>query len=103
MVDFALSEKEMSTVFNTIFRKYDSNGDGKITKEEFQKICYALGHFLETDELEIAFALVDSDGSGEIEREEFLEFWRQDNRFDRLQLDDEQHAKLAQSTLNLST
>ena len=57
-----LSEKEMSTVFNTIFRKYDSNGDGKITKEEFQKICYALGHFLETDELEIAFALVDSDG-----------------------------------------
>lgn len=86
----------MSLVFNRIFQKYDSNGDGKINKTEFGKICYELGHYFSDDELEIAFGLVDSDGSGVIDKSEFLNFWRSDKRFDGLRLDDKQTLQMAQ-------
>jgi Ca2+-binding EF-hand superfamily protein len=87
-----------SVVFERIYKKYDANNDGKINRQEFQKICYELGHFLSEDELTIAFALVDSDGSGQIEKSEFKTFWQTDDRFKRLRLDDAQATKLAQRT-----
>jgi hypothetical protein len=91
-----VEREKMSVIFNKIFKKYDVDGDGKINKMEFGKICYELGHYFSPDELEIAFGLVDSDGSGVIEKEEFLNFWRSDDRFDRLRLDEKQAGQMAQ-------
>jgi hypothetical protein len=86
----------MSVVFNKIWAKYDVNKDNKISREEFRRICYELGHYLDDKELTVAFTLIDGDGSGEIDRDEFLTFWRNDDRFEKLRLTDEQTAKLEQ-------
>jgi Ca2+-binding EF-hand superfamily protein len=84
------------SLFDRIFAKHDVRKDGQIDKQEFQKICYELGHYLSDDELDLAFTLLDSDGSGKIDRAELLNFWRSDDRFDRLQLSETQHTRLAQ-------
>ena len=80
--------------FESIFAKFDENKDGKFSKDEFGKICYALGHFLSPAELDAAFLLIDADGSGFIEKDEFIRFWRSDDRFKRLRLNPDQMAKL---------
>ena len=83
--------------FESIFKKYDSDGNGKFDKTEFGHICYSLGcvpprytataasrshrQFFTPAELDAAFTLIDADGSGFIERDEFMHFWRTDNRF----------------------
>ena len=47
-------------------------------------------------ECQLAFKLLDSDGSGFVEKEEFLTFWRSDDRFNRLRLDESQQVKLVE-------
>lgn len=78
----------MSVVVNALLEKYDGNRDGKLSMQEFGRVCYALGHYLEPDtELVVAFGLIDVDGSGEIDYEEFAKFWRTDERFAKVRLE----------------
>merc|ERR1711871_601104 len=56
-----------------VFRTWDINGDGKLSKEEI-KLGYAefFGKSLSDDEVDEMFARVDQDGNGEIEYSEFV-------------------------------
>jgi len=84
----------MSDVVASTFKKYDTNGDGKLSKDEFGQLVYDLGYHFKPEELKIAFDLLDANGSGSIDLPEFLNFWKEDNRFERLRLDDQQLQKL---------
>lgn len=86
----------MSTIFNAIWKKYDKDGSNSIDMEEFRNMCADLGHYMNDAQLKAAFQLLDRDGDKSVSREEFLAFWREDDRFARLQLDDAQLAKMVQ-------
>ena len=79
-----------------IFDKYDSSGNGKVTKEEFHNLCYGLGHYLDDEAFEAAWCEVEADGTGELTYEEFMEWWKSDDRWEHLQLTELQLANMAQ-------
>jgi Ca2+-binding EF-hand superfamily protein len=55
------------------FEKYDSDGDGNITKEQFRSLCYSLGHCFEVGgELDAAWTVLDNNGNGFVSYDEFL-------------------------------
>ena len=93
----------MSVVFQSIFKKYDANGDGKFDKEEVRFMCYDLGHFFTDAEFEAAWTLLDADGSGFIEKDEFLNFWRNEDRFTKLRMDDDQLSLLTEMSRYFQT
>ena len=68
-----------------IFDKYDSSGNGTVTKEEFHNLCYGLGHHLDDESFEAAWCEVETDGSGELTYEEFMQWWQSDDRWEHLQ------------------
>lgn len=49
-----------------------------------------MGHNLSDVELELAMKVLDRNGGGRIEYDEFLKWWRTENKFGKLQLNDEQ-------------
>jgi Ca2+-binding EF-hand superfamily protein len=73
-----------------IFDKYDADGSGEISPEEFREMVYEMGYFLSEKEFSVAILMLDLDGSGEISYDEFLKWWRTDERFKKLQLTDAQ-------------
>lgn len=79
-----------------VFNKYDRSGQGKLDKQAFADMTHELGYYFSPEQLEVAWALLDSDHSGSIEFPEWQRFWREDERFARLQLDDAQLAKVRQ-------
>lgn len=88
------SSQNMSVV-EAILKKHDPQGKG-LTKKKFQDIAYDLGHYLDDAEVDQAFFLLDASGDGLIDASEFRNFWRNDDRFDKLRLDDAQLSKLQQ-------
>ncbi|PKA58613.1 putative calcium-binding protein CML10 [Apostasia shenzhenica] len=56
-----------------VFRKFDSNGDGKISSSELGAIFESLGHPATEEELARMMSEADSDGDGFISLEEFVE------------------------------
>lgn len=56
-----------------VFRKFDVNGDGKISSSELGSILSSLGHDATEDELRKMIKEIDSDGDGFIDFEEFVE------------------------------
>ena len=60
-------EEEMARVF----RKFDSNGDGQISRQELAALFESLGHAPTDDELDRMMAEADADGDGFISLDEF--------------------------------
>ena len=50
-----------------LFREWDVDGDGRVTKPEFKRALAYLGYKTNKAELDLIFGMMDMDGSGEIE------------------------------------
>ncbi len=53
------------------FKKYDTDGSGKIDAEELTNLCSELGAPLSPEEMSDAMAALDADNSGSIDKDEF--------------------------------
>ncbi|GMJ09647.1 CALMODULIN LIKE 25 [Hibiscus trionum] len=56
-----------------VFKKFDANGDGKISSSELDSIMGSLGQKLSDEELHKMIKEVDADGDGFIDFDEFVE------------------------------
>ncbi|KAI3925238.1 hypothetical protein MKW92_051458 [Papaver armeniacum] len=59
--------------FEEVFKKFDADGDGKISYVELGSILRSSGYEATTEELQAMVKEVDSDGDGFIDLNEFLE------------------------------
>ncbi|XP_071731288.1 probable calcium-binding protein CML23 [Rutidosis leptorrhynchoides] len=59
-----------------VFRKFDVNGDGKISITELRSILGALGTVTPESELKAVMKEIDTDGDGFIDLNEFIQFQR---------------------------
>ncbi|KAL7606272.1 calcium-binding protein CML24 [Lactuca sativa] len=59
-----------------IFKKFDVNGDGKISSSELGSILSALGTVAPEEEIKVVMKEIDKDGDGFIDLNEFIEFQR---------------------------
>ncbi|KAI7750845.1 hypothetical protein M8C21_003042 [Ambrosia artemisiifolia] len=67
------SHHQIETELTQVFKKFDVNGDGKISSTELGSIMGSLGHRPTDEELEMMISNVDSDGDGFIDLNEFIE------------------------------
>ncbi|CAI9785484.1 unnamed protein product [Fraxinus pennsylvanica] len=67
------SRAQIEDELKQVFKKFDVNGDGKISASELGSIMGSLGHRTTNEELEIMIKEVDSDGDGFINMLEFIE------------------------------
>ncbi|KAK7310118.1 hypothetical protein RJT34_07409 [Clitoria ternatea] len=67
------SRAEVTEELEHVFKKFDVNGDGKISSSELGSIMKSLGHAASEEELDIMIREVDSDGDGYIGLQEFIE------------------------------
>ncbi|KAI8619049.1 hypothetical protein BC830DRAFT_842122 [Chytriomyces sp. MP71] len=77
-----------------LFDRYDNDGSGSISISEFRNLCYDMGYFLTDQELLLDLKLLDVDGNGTLSYAEFIKWWKQDDRFRRLQLTEPEIAEL---------
>eukprot|EP00735_Rhodelphis_limneticus_P006566 TRINITY_DN18987_c0_g1::TRINITY_DN18987_c0_g1_i1::g.21614::m.21614 TRINITY_DN18987_c0_g1::TRINITY_DN18987_c0_g1_i1::g.21614 ORF type:complete len:175 (+),score=14.20,sp/Q8RZB5/CML10_ORYSJ/31.33/6e-16,EF-hand_1/PF00036.27/3.3e-07,EF-hand_1/PF00036.27/0.0036,EF-hand_1/PF00036.27/7.1e-05,EF-hand_1/PF00036.27/0.00047,EF-hand_7/PF13499.1/2.1e-07,EF-hand_7/PF13499.1/1.4e-08,EF-hand_7/PF13499.1/4.4e-10,EF-hand_5/PF13202.1/6.6e-06,EF-hand_5/PF13202.1/2.8,EF-hand_5/PF13202.1/2.9e-05,EF-hand_5/PF13202.1/0 len=89
----------MATVSKRIFSKYDKDGSGAISHDEFRSLCYDMGHCLSEAELIMALRVLDADGSGHVAYSEFLKWWQNgEGRWSKIQLSDEDLQKVEQAS-----
>lgn len=69
----ARSGKTEIRELEAVFKKFDVNGDGKISSKELGAIMASLGHEVPEEELEKAITEIDRKGDGYINFEEFVE------------------------------
>ncbi|KAI9202551.1 uncharacterized protein BJ171DRAFT_600816 [Polychytrium aggregatum] len=81
-----------------MFNKYDIDGSGAISTKEFRKLCYDLGYYLSDLELEMDLKLLDANGDGEISYSEFIKWWKNDKRFEMLQMPPQEFVTVQQSS-----
>ncbi|EYC14046.1 hypothetical protein Y032_0042g679 [Ancylostoma ceylanicum] len=60
-----------------VFKEFDKNGDGKITKEELELALVQLGEKPSNSKIDAIISQADTDGNGCIEIDEFLQVLRQ--------------------------
>merc|ERR1712205_36227 len=73
-----------------IFNKYCTEGEETIDAAAFKFMCMDLGHQLSEEEEKFAILKIDHSGSGKICYDDFLVWWKEDERWEGLRLDDEQ-------------
>ena len=71
-----------------VFEKHDKDGSGSIDANELKGACYDMGHFLSEEEIAAALHKLDTNGDGVICYNEFREWWKTEDRFEKLQLDE---------------
>jgi len=76
------------TLSQIMFKKFDTDKSGAIDAGEFQGLCFGLGYALSPSEVAMAVKTLDTDGSGQIDEKEFVDWWKKDNRWESLQLDE---------------
>eukprot|EP00026_Physarum_polycephalum_P019714 Phypoly_transcript_21864.p1 GENE.Phypoly_transcript_21864~~Phypoly_transcript_21864.p1 ORF type:complete len:161 (+),score=34.00 Phypoly_transcript_21864:95-577(+) len=71
-------------VLKSVFSKYDRDESGSINASELKNLCYDLGYYLEEVEaLEILRGL-DKDKGGSIDFKEFVAFWKDNEKFSKI-------------------
>ena len=83
-------------VSRVLFDKYNTDADTGITKEGFHSLCYSMGHYLDDEAYEAAWTILDADGSSFVSYDESLAWWREDDRWAHLQLNEQQLQNLVQ-------
>lgn len=58
-----------------IFEHFDTNGDDRIERSEFDRLLAALGGPVDPSEAAAGLEILDADGSGFIEFGEFVDWW----------------------------
>ncbi|KAI8611884.1 hypothetical protein BC830DRAFT_1171514 [Chytriomyces sp. MP71] len=76
------------------FNRYDSNQDGCLTAQEFQRLTYDLGYHLSPAELQMDLKMLDIDGNNAITYDEYITWWKREDRFKMLQIDAKKMSKL---------
>lgn len=80
-----------------MFDKYDKDSSGSIDAGEFRGLVYDLGHRLTDTEHQMAMKMLDEKGTGQIEYSAFKKWWADNDRFDKLKLDANEQAIMAQA------
>jgi len=78
------------------FKKFDVDGNGWIDESEFFDMALELGYYFDQRELKEAWQLVDLNGNNKITFDEFVAFWKSENRFQALKLDENKRTKVNQ-------
>ena len=71
-----------STRVIDLFREWDEDGDGQVSKKEFRKVLAMLGLQVAKADAEVLFDQLDPDGSGEINYKEFNSLLRRGGNVD---------------------
>ena len=66
---------DINLVEDHIFRRFDRNGEGVITLQEYMTIMYMMTDGTKDEKAENLFCLFDVDGDGELTREEMGAVW----------------------------
>ena len=67
------SRSQLAAELEKVFKKFDANGDGKISALELGSIMGSLGQVISEKELDSMIREVDKDGDGFISLQEFIE------------------------------
>jgi Ca2+-binding EF-hand superfamily protein len=70
-----MPEESWRDDFEEAFTRFDGDENGRLDREEFERLLDALGSTLSPRDREMGFLLVDADGDGSITREELLGWW----------------------------
>ncbi|XP_042494711.1 calcium-binding protein CML24-like [Macadamia integrifolia] len=65
-----------------VFKRFDANGDGKISSTELGNVLNAIGPKTSLEEIQRMMAEIDTDGDGFIDLQEFANFHRRGNNGD---------------------
>ena len=81
-------------VSRIVFNKYDKDNSDSMDAAEFKFMCMDLGHEYSEEELAQAVLKLDSSGSGKISYDDFLEWYKSDDKWEGLHLEEEELLQL---------